>query len=60
MSSSNAWSKISLKFSKDKGFKVKTFDLDKSGEITSKEGFSVVAPINIIVPFSTACKSASC
>ena len=28
--------------------------------MTSKEGFSVVAPISVITPFSTAPKSESC
>ena len=34
--------------------------LDKSGEITSNEGFSVVAPIRVITPCSTAPKRESC
>ena len=33
---------------------------DNSAELTSKYGFSVVAPIIMTVRFSTACSSASC
>ena len=36
------------------------FTLERSAEFTSKEGFSVVAPIRIIVPFSTYGRKASC
>ena len=34
--------------------------LDSSAAITSNEGFSVVAPINVIIPFSTAFNKESC
>src|ERR1700676_1415628 len=37
-----------------------TFVRDNSGEITSNEGFSVVAPINVMCPASTYGKNASC
>jgi len=33
---------------------------ERSGEITSNEGFSVVAPIRVMVPFSTKGSTASC
>ena len=42
------------------GSNLNTIDLDIKALFTSKYGFSVVAPINIIVPFSTYGKSASC
>ena len=35
------------------GFKVRTWQRDNSGDITSKEGFSVVAPMKVTVPSST-------
>ena len=41
-------------------FKTKTLHLDKSAPFTSKEGFSVVAPIRMIAPFSTNGRKASC
>jgi len=34
-------------------FKTKTWHLESNAPITSKLGFSVVAPIKIITPFST-------
>ena len=34
-------------------FNTKTLHLDRSGDITSNDGFSVVAPIKYSVPFST-------
>src|SRR6202790_5522719 len=37
-----------------------TFVRDNSGEITSNEGFSVVAPINVMCPASTYGRNASC
>ena len=37
-----------------------TRERDKSGEITSNDGFSVVAPISVISPDSTCGKNASC
>ena len=41
-------------------FNTNTCDLERSAGITSNEGFSVVAPIKVIIPFSTAERSASC
>ena len=35
-------------------------DLLRNGALTSKNGFSVVAPINVMRPASTAGKSESC
>ena len=43
-----------------KGWYDLMYTRDKRGAITSKDGFSVVAPIKINVPSSTACKRASC
>ncbi len=37
-----------------------TLHLDKRAELISKEGFSVVAPIKMMLPFSTYGKKASC
>ena len=42
------------------GSRTSTRERDRSGLITSKLGFSVVAPIKIIVPSSTWGKNASC
>ena len=41
-------------------FNVKTLHRDKSGEIISKDGFSVVAPMKVTVPSSTCGSIASC
>ena len=41
-------------------FSLKTLHLLRSAEFTSKDGFSVVAPIKIISPFSTECNNESC
>ena len=38
----------------------KTWQRDNNAEITSKDGFSVVAPISVIVPSSTALSNESC
>jgi len=43
-----------------KACSTKTLHLDKRAPFTSKEGFSVVAPIRIMLPFSTKGKKASC
>ena len=43
-----------------RGFNWQTVDLDTRALFTSKNGFSVVAPIRITVPSSTNGKSASC
>ena len=37
-----------------------TWHLESKGDITSKEGFSVVAPMRVIIPCSTALSSESC
>ena len=42
------------------GFKTYTWQRLSKALFTSKEGFSVVAPINVIIPFSTAPSKASC
>ena len=42
------------------GSSLKTRARLRSGATTSKDGFSVVAPIRVIVPSSTACSTASC
>ena len=41
-------------------FKTKTRQRDSKALLTSNDGFSVVAPINTIDPFSTKGKKASC
>ena len=38
----------------------KTLHLERSAELISKDGFSVVAPTRIILPFSTKGRNASC
>ena len=43
-----------------KGFSLMTLSLDKSAWLISNEGFSVVAPISVIVPSSTWGSNASC
>ena len=40
--------------------KLKTFNLESKALFTSKAGFSVVAPIKIISPFSTKGSKKSC
>ena len=42
------------------GLKTKTLQRDNRAELISNEGFSVVAPIKIILPFSTNGRKASC
>ena len=51
---------IAFKSSSASGLRTNTRHRDRSGEITSKEGFSVVAPIKMTVPCSTCGRSASC
>ena len=46
--------------SADSCFKTKTLQRDSKAPLTSKEGFSVVAPIRMIAPFSTKGRKASC
>ena len=44
----------------DSACNTKTLHRDKRAPLISKDGFSVVAPIRIILPFSTKGKKASC
>ncbi len=46
--------------STDSACKTKTLHRDNSAELISKEGFSVVAPMRIMLPFSTKGRNASC
>ena len=43
-----------------RAFSLNTLERDSSGEFTSKDGFSVVAPIRMTVPFSTWGRITSC
>ena len=52
--------KIFINSSCSSGLRIKTRILESNGEITENDGFSVVAPIRIIEPFSTYDKNASC
>ena len=56
----NAFFKTVYIFSVVNGSNFITIDLDIKALFTSKYGFSVVAPINIIVQFSTYGNNASC
>ena len=49
-----------FKSSIERGENIINWHLDKRALLISKDGFSVVAPIRITVPSSTACKRASC
>ena len=60
MSVLKALSKINFNELFDRGFKTNTRQRESNGLITSNDGFSVVAPIKVMVPSSTACNSASC
>ena len=53
------WS-IASRSSFPKGFRIYTWHRDSKAGITSKLGFSVVAPIRVTQPFSTAPKRESC
>ena len=53
-------SRICMMASLDKGLTITTRERDRSGEMTSKEGFSVVAPMRVIRPDSTWGRKASC
>ena len=55
-----ALSSNSCKSSLDKDSNTYTCERESRAEITSKEGFSVVAPISVITPFSTAPNNESC
>ena len=57
---SNAFFNILYISSSVNGLSFITIDLEIKALLTSKYGFSVVAPINIIVPFSTNGSNASC
>ncbi len=39
--------------STESGCSTKTFERESSAELSSKEGFSVVAPMSVMLPFST-------
>ena len=41
-------------------FRTKTLQRDRRALFTSKDGFSVVAPMRMIAPFSTKGRNASC
>ena len=55
-----ALSRRNCRSSFPKDFSTNTWQRDRRGVMTSKEGFSVVAPISTMVPSSTAPRSASC
>ncbi len=44
----------------ESGWTMMTRERDRSGEMTSNEGFSVVAPMRVMRPDSTWGKKASC
>ena len=46
--------------SSESGWSVRTRVRERSAEMTSNDGFSVVAPMNVTVPFSTWGRMASC
>ena len=46
--------------SSDSAFSTNTLQRDKRAPFTSNDGFSVVAPISVIAPFSTKGRNASC
>ena len=58
--SCNACFRIAMMFSSVSGFNDNTVDLEIRALLTSKKGFSVVAPIRMTVPSSTCGRSASC
>ena len=51
---------MARRFSRESGFNTTTLARESNGALTSKDGFSVVAPTRITVPASTWGKSASC
>ena len=57
LSARQSSSKIS---SSESAFNTNTLQRERSAPLTSNEGFSVVAPIKIMLPFSTNGKKASC
>jgi len=58
--SSSAFFKTFIISLMSRGFKTNTLERDSKAELTSKDGFSVVAPIRTISPFSTWGRKASC
>ena len=56
----NACFKILTISSIESDFRTNTLHLDKRALLSSNDGFSVVAPIKIMLPFSTYGKNASC
>ncbi len=58
--SASARSRMLFTSSAVSGLRTSTRQRDSSAPVTSKEGFSVVAPIKVTVPFSTAGNRASC
>ena len=52
--------KSCIRSSSVRALSTKTRQRDKSAPLTSKEGFSVVAPIRMMQPFSTKGRNASC
>ena len=59
-SSRSARSNRICRSSRSRDFRTKTWQRESRGEMTSKDGFSVVAPIRTMVPVSTAPSRASC
>ena len=49
----NAWWRSSVKSSVERGWRTKTRHRDKRAALISKDGFSVVAPMRMMLPFST-------
>ena len=52
--------KIWIRFCSVNLFRTKTLERERSAEMTSKDGFSVVAPISVIIPDSTYGRRKSC
>ena len=59
-SSRRARSSRICKSARSKDLSTNTWQRERRGVMTSKEGFSVVAPTSTMVPFSTAPRRASC
>ena len=59
-SSRKALSSNCLRSATSSDFSTNTWQRDRRGVMTSKEGFSVVAPMRMTVPASTAPRRASC
>jgi len=57
---SRARRRIAAKSRGARGFNAYTLTRDRSAELISKEGFSVVAPIRVMSPDSTKGRNASC